>query len=189
MKCYVPHYTPFCLHPHTNTLLVLALDYIIAVYPLLLIALSYLLVLLYDRNVRFIVCLWKPFVPLFIRFRRQWNIKSSLVDAFATFLLLSYVKIVCGHPDACSDLRPEWPHIVTALSVQPGRCCLPGQPAPATCLSGSLLSLHLHTDANAAALPPVSRSVSTAQAATINHYTSSWMSSRVLQASGYPQTH
>ena len=87
-------YTPFCLHPHTNTLQVLALDYIIAVYPLLLIALSYLLVLLYDRNVRFIVCLWKPFVPLFIRFRRQWNIRSSLVDAFATFLLLSYVKIL-----------------------------------------------------------------------------------------------
>ena len=87
-------YTPFCLHPHTNTLQVLALDYIIAVYPLLLIALSYLLVLLYDRNVHFIVCLWKPFVPLFIRFRRQWNIRSSLVDAFATFLLLSYVKIL-----------------------------------------------------------------------------------------------
>ena len=69
-------YTPFCLHPHTNTLQVLALDYIIAVYPLLLIALSYLLVLLYARNVHFIVCLWKPFVPLFIRFRRQWNIRS-----------------------------------------------------------------------------------------------------------------
>ena len=84
-------YTPFCLHPHTNTLQVLALDYIIAVYPLLLIALSYLLVLLYDHNVRLIV--W-PFVPLFIRFRRQWNIRSSLVDAFATFLLLSYVKIL-----------------------------------------------------------------------------------------------
>ena len=87
-------YTPFCLHPHTNTLQVLALDYIIAVYPLLLIALSYLLVLLYDRNVRLIVCLWKPFVPLFIRFRRQWNIRSSLVDSFATFFLLSYVKIL-----------------------------------------------------------------------------------------------
>ena len=87
-------YTPFCLHPHSDTLQVLALDYIIAVYPLLLIALSYLLVLLYARNVRFIVCLWKPFVPLFIRFRRQWNIRSSLVDAFATFLLLSYVKIL-----------------------------------------------------------------------------------------------
>ena len=87
-------YTPFCLQPHTNTLQVLALNYIIAVYPLLLIALSYLLVLLYDHNVRLIVCLWKPFMPIFIRFRREWNIRNSLVDAFATFFLLSYVKIL-----------------------------------------------------------------------------------------------
>ena len=87
-------YTPFCLKPHTNTLQILALDYIIAVYPLLLIALSYLLVLLYDRNVHLVVRLWKPFVPLIIRFRRQWNIRNSLVDTFATFLLLSYVKIL-----------------------------------------------------------------------------------------------
>ena len=87
-------YSPFCLHPHTNTLQVMALDYLIAVYPLLLIGLSYLLVLLYDHNVGLVVCLCKPFVTLFIRFRRQWNIRSSLVDAFATFLLLSYVKIL-----------------------------------------------------------------------------------------------
>ena len=87
-------YTPFCLQPHTNTLHVLALDYLVAVYPLLLITLSYLLVLLYDRNVRLIVCLWKPFLPLFIKFRRQWNIRNSLVEVFATFFLLSYVKIL-----------------------------------------------------------------------------------------------
>ena len=87
-------YSPFCVNPETNTLQVLALDYFIAVYPLLLIGLSYLLVLLYDENVHLIVCIRKPFVTLFIRFRRQWNIKSSPVDAFATFLLLSYVKIL-----------------------------------------------------------------------------------------------
>ena len=87
-------YTPFCLQPHTSTLHVLALDYLVAVYPLLLITLSYLLVLLYDRNVRLIVCLWKLFLPLFIKFRRQWNIRNSLVEAFATFFLLSYVKIL-----------------------------------------------------------------------------------------------
>ena len=87
-------YTPFCLHPHTQTLHTLALDYFIAVYPLLLIGLSYLLVLLYDCNIRIIVWLLKPFVSFFIKFRRVWSIKSSLVDAFATFLLLSYVKIL-----------------------------------------------------------------------------------------------
>ena len=87
-------YPPFCLQPDTNDLQVQAMDYLTAVYPLVLISLAYLLVLLYDRNVRFVVWLWKPVVPLFIRLRRQWNIKHSLVDAFATFLLLSYVKIL-----------------------------------------------------------------------------------------------
>ena len=82
-------YTPFCLQPHTQTLYVIALDYLIAVYPLLLIAVSYLLVLLYDCNIQIIVWLLKPFVSFFIKFRRVWSIKSSLVDAFATFLLLS----------------------------------------------------------------------------------------------------
>ena len=87
-------YTPFCLQPHTQTLLILTLDYLFTVYPLLLIGLSYLLVLLYDRNIQIIVWLWKPFISLFIRCRRVWSIRSSLVDAFATFLLLSYVKIL-----------------------------------------------------------------------------------------------
>ena len=38
------------------------------------------------------VWLCKPFIVCFARCRRQWDIQNSLVDAFATFLLLSYVK-------------------------------------------------------------------------------------------------
>ena len=87
-------YTPFCLHPHTKNLHILALDYLIAVYPLLLIALSFLLVVLYDRDVKLIVCLWRPLVPILIKFRREWNIRNSLLEAFTTFFLLSYVKIL-----------------------------------------------------------------------------------------------
>ena len=83
-------YTPFCLQPNTNTLQMLALDYVIAIYPLFLIALSYLLVLLYDHNFRPVYYLCN----LLARFRRQWDVRNSLVDAFATFLLLSYVKIL-----------------------------------------------------------------------------------------------
>ena len=87
-------YDPFCLQPDMNTLQVLALDYLIAVYPLVLIGFSFLLVLLYDRSAGIIASVFKPFVLFFIKFRRQWNIRNSLVDAFATFLLLSYVKIL-----------------------------------------------------------------------------------------------
>ena len=147
-------YTPFCLQPHTNTPHVLALDYVVAVYPLLLITLSYLLVLLYDRNVRLIVCLWKPFLPLFIKFRRQWNIKNSLVEVFATFFLLSYVKILSVSVDLLVPvlLYDQHGHTLPQpyLFNQPA---LPGLTTPALCLPGRLLSPHLHTAANAAALP------------------------------------
>ena len=85
-------YDPFCLHPDMSPLLVLALDYIVAAYPLVLIVITYTLVELHDRNIRIVVLLWKPFHRCFSHFRRQWNIRTSLNDAFATFILLSCVK-------------------------------------------------------------------------------------------------
>ena len=87
-------YNPFCLHTNATTLQVLSLDYIIAVYPLLLIILTYTLVRLHYNNNRFVVWLWRPFIGCFARCRRQWDIQNSLVDAFATFLLLSYIKFL-----------------------------------------------------------------------------------------------
>ena len=87
-------YSPFCLHPNATTLQVLSLDYIIAAYPLVLIILTYTLVTLHYYNCRLVVWLWKPFLRCCIHFRRQCNIRNSLVDAFATFLLLSYVKFL-----------------------------------------------------------------------------------------------
>jgi len=87
-------YPPFCLHSNATILQVLSLDYITAAYPLLLILLTYSLVLLHYHNCRLVVCLWRPFLRCCIRFQRQWDIRNSLVDAFATFLLLSYVKFL-----------------------------------------------------------------------------------------------
>ncbi len=48
-----------CLDIHT--LQAFALDYCVAVYPLLLMTASYLLIELYDRNVWLVVYLWRPF--------------------------------------------------------------------------------------------------------------------------------
>ena len=87
-------FSPFCLHPKMTTLQALALDYAIAVYPLLLIVITYILVEMHDNNFRLIVYLWKPFHKYFVHFRREWNIRGSLINAFATFLLLSYVKFL-----------------------------------------------------------------------------------------------
>ena len=87
-------YPPFCLHPNTSTLQTLFLDYITAAYPLVLIVLTYTLVTLHYHNCRLVVWLWRPFLRCCIHFQRQLDIQNSLVDAFATFLLLSYVKLL-----------------------------------------------------------------------------------------------
>jgi len=59
-----------------------------------LIILTYILVTLHYYNCRLAVCLWRPFLRYCIRFQRQCDIRNSLVDVFATFLLLSYVKFL-----------------------------------------------------------------------------------------------
>ena len=98
-------YPSFCLHPKTTTLQILALDYVIAVYPLVLLVVTYLLVKLHDCDIKPIVWLWKPFHRCFVRFRRNWNIQTSLVDAFATFLLLSYMKFLSVSSDLLTPVQ------------------------------------------------------------------------------------
>ena len=83
---------PICLE--VTTLQGLALDYVTAFYPLLLIVFSCILFRMYDSRYRLIVLIWTPFSKLFGRFREGWSSKTSIIDVFATFLLLSYVKLV-----------------------------------------------------------------------------------------------
>ena len=87
-----PFYSDICLG--IGILPTLALDYAIAVYPLILIAISYFLVVLYYRNYRLIVLMWKPFQRLFSLFGRNWDIRTSILDVFSTFFLLSNMKFL-----------------------------------------------------------------------------------------------
>ena len=87
-------YRPFCLHPSLTTLQVMSLDYIIAVYPLVLIIGMYVLVDLYSRNYRAVVIVGRVFHHCCIRFRHRLDIRTSLVDAFGTFFSLSYIKFL-----------------------------------------------------------------------------------------------
>ena len=86
-------YSPFCLHPKLSLLQLLALEYAIAVYPLLLILITYVLATLH-YHYSFVVRLWRPFHRCFSLIRKEWEIRASLINAFASFLLLSYVKIL-----------------------------------------------------------------------------------------------
>ena len=73
----------------------LALDYL-AIYPLILIVITYILIQLRAQNFWPLVWMWKPVQYCFTRcgIRRQWNFKSSIIEAFASFLLLSLGKML-----------------------------------------------------------------------------------------------
>ena len=83
---------PICLP--LNTMQVFALDYLIAVYPLFLLVCFYALVAAHDRGYRLSERLWRPFLWCSARIRQQWNIRHSLIDAFASFIMLSFIKLV-----------------------------------------------------------------------------------------------
>ena len=85
---------PFCVSNNIKTLHALALEYVVAFYPICLILLTYVCIKLHDSNFRPIVWLWKPFHRQFARFRRRWDSKASIINAFTTFLLLSFSKIL-----------------------------------------------------------------------------------------------
>ena len=90
------HYVlpPFCLSSKLRPIHIFSLGFISAFYPFLLILITWLCVELHDLNFRPIVCLWRPFHGCFVRVRRSWNAKSDLIDVFASFILLSYSKIL-----------------------------------------------------------------------------------------------
>ena len=51
-------YHPFCLHPFMTTIQVFSLEYLVGVYPLLLVAITNFLVKLHDRY-SIVVYLWR----------------------------------------------------------------------------------------------------------------------------------
>ena len=78
-----------------NTVQVIALDYLTAIYPLLLLTCFYGFLTAHDRGFRPVVWLWRPFFQRVARTRQRWRLnKNSIIDAFAVFFLLSYMKFV-----------------------------------------------------------------------------------------------
>ena len=85
---------PFCVSETLNTYHALLLDYITGFYPMLLILVTYILIKLHSHNFKLIVALWTPFNRCFSKVRRTWNPQASIMNAFATFLILSFTKVL-----------------------------------------------------------------------------------------------
>ena len=87
-------FEPLCLYPNMSTLQVLSLDYLIALFPIFMIAITFLMVKLYDRF-KLVQYFCRPIVrlaALLSKLKRDLNV--SLIETFGTFILLSYVKVL-----------------------------------------------------------------------------------------------
>ena len=112
----------FCLGPDINALHVIALKYIAALYPLLVLLIIIVLLHLYDNNYRIIVCIFRPLHKLSARCLHRLNLQRSIMDSFATFLIFSYVKfavISCNLLYPC-PLETANGEIVRYVSVYDG---------------------------------------------------------------------
>lgn len=83
---------PICLN--FDEMEVLILDYATAVYPLLLVVLTYVLMQLHARGCLLLNILWLPFKRCYNKLQSRVNAKTSIIDVFASFLVLSYVKFL-----------------------------------------------------------------------------------------------
>ena len=83
---------PICLD--LNPLQALLLDYGVAFYPILLVIIFYILISLHSRDVKVIVWMWRPFQRVLSLAKKDWEIQGSIVNALATFLLLSFMKVL-----------------------------------------------------------------------------------------------
>ena len=84
----------FCVSESLNSYHALLLDYIIGFYPMLLIFITYVLIQLHAHDYKVVVAVWKPFHRCFAKVRRSWDPQASIMNTFATFLFLSFSKIL-----------------------------------------------------------------------------------------------
>ena len=86
--------TQKCLFRGLRIVDILALRYLSALYPLLLLLVAYIIIELQAMNVRPILWLLKVICFPCMRWRRVWKAKVSILDTFAAYVVLSYVKFM-----------------------------------------------------------------------------------------------
>ena len=97
-------YPDICLR--LTTLQALSLDYVTAFYPLVLIMFTYFAIKLYLRECRVVMWMWIPIKACLLKVKKTDDIKTSLIDVFATFLILSYQKVLSVNFDLLAFTSP-----------------------------------------------------------------------------------
>ena len=81
---------PLCISPTISFLDAMTLKYIRVLYPLILVPFTFFLIGLHARNIRPIVCLWRPFGACLHRLNQSINANDSIIHGFATLYFLSF---------------------------------------------------------------------------------------------------
>ena len=69
------------------------LEFVIGLYAMFLVITTMIIIEQHDRNLKPIVWIVLPFRRCFRKLLTNWDLRKSVIKAFATFILLSYVKI------------------------------------------------------------------------------------------------
>ena len=91
-----------------SSLATLSLDFCVAIYPLLLMLITYSLVHLYALNYKPLIVLWKPVQTIINRWYGNFHAKTSLVNSFAAFLLLSNLKLLSVSLDILTPVKVHY---------------------------------------------------------------------------------
>ena len=84
-------YQPFCLYPDMPMLTAISLDYMVALYPIVFILITYAIVSVCDK---YTLCCRAPLQRVLHQRRKVCDFHNTLIDVFITMLILSYVKVL-----------------------------------------------------------------------------------------------
>ena len=85
---------PLCISEHMQEIYIPYLNTLAALYPFILLLITYAAIQLHAHDYKLFVRLWKLFHRTYVRFRRAWDPNASMIQAFATVLFLSYTKFL-----------------------------------------------------------------------------------------------
>ena len=80
---------PFCISSKLTGIHIQMLNLVTAIYPVLLVIITWILMELHARNYRIIQILWKPFSIVVNKLKITSVTSDAVIHAFATFILLS----------------------------------------------------------------------------------------------------
>ena len=81
--------SPFCISSKLTGIDIQMLNLVTAIYPVLLVIITWILMELHARNYRIIQILWKPFSIVVNKLKITAVTSDAVIHAFATFILLS----------------------------------------------------------------------------------------------------